>query len=428
MVGISYMIQSSPSESALLILVLEIGLVIIFSIVTARVLGKRGIPNVLGLILAGVLIRLISDSTGFPTPPTSDMHFIITTGALGFIGYNIGAHLDIKKLRNESWKLSLLLVGEAVGAFIIVTFMIGLLFNEWILALLLGSIAMATAPASTSEIIREYNAQGPLSQTILFIIAFDDILAIIFFNLVLNYSESQLIASSMHILEIVFPIIIEIGGSLLIGTVIALLLTPFHIDEISASQSAEVVFPAVLICIAVAGLLDMSVILACITLGIVLSNFARCQSKDCIMGVDRLSKPLIALFFILVGFEMELAELFNGAFFIIIVYIIARTLGKFFGSYSTARIAGMPKAVAENIPFSILTQAGVALGLAALAYSRLYGLTPEASTIAILLLDIVTISVLIAEIIGPFMLKFGLNRAKEINNQKAIAIDQSCED
>ena len=423
------MLQSSPGESALLILVLEIGLVIIVSIVLARVLGKRGIPNVLGLIIAGVMIRIISDSTGFPSPPTSDMIFIITTGALGFIGYNIGAHLDLNKLRKESWGLSLLLVGEAVGSFVIVTFVVGLLFNEWILALLLGSIAMATAPASTSEIIREYNATGPLSQTVLFIIAFDDILAIIFFNIALNYSESQLIGSSLDIVEMLIPILIEIVGSFIIGSVIALLLAPFHIDKTSGSESAEVVFPAVLICIAVAGLLDMSVILACITLGLVLSNYARCQSKLCIMGVDRLSRPLIALFFILVGFEIELAELFNETFFIIIVYFLARLLGKFAGSFSTAHIAQMPKVVTNNIPLSILTQAGVALGLAALAFSRLYELTPEATTIAILLLDIVTISVLIAEIVGPFMLKLGLKRANELGDKnQVISAGVACED
>lgn len=423
------MLQSSSSNSALLILVLEIGLVIIFSIVVARVLGKRGIPNVLGLILAGVVIRLISDATSFPAPPTADMIFIITTGALGFIGYNIGAHLDLNKLKEESWGLSLLLIGEAVGSFVIVTLVVGFLFNEWLLAILLGSIAMATAPASTSEIIREYNATGPLSQTILFIIAFDDILAIIFFNVALNFSESQLIGSSLALIDILIPIAVEIAGSVFIGTTIALLLAPFHIDEISASQSAEVVFPAVLICIAVAGLLEMSVILACITLGAVLSNFARCQSKACIMGVDRLSRPLIALFFILVGFEIELAELFNETLIIIIVYILARFIGKVTGSFSTARLAKMPKAVVNNIPFSILTQAGVALGLAALAFSRLYELTPEATTIAILVLDIVTISVLIAEIIGPLMLKFGLKRANELGiKNQVISAGAACDD
>ena len=89
----------------------------------------------------------------------------------------------------------------------------------------------------------------------------------------------------------------------------------------------------------------------------------------------------------------------------------------------------MPKVVINNIPLSILTQAGVALGLAALAFSRLHELTPEATTIAILLLDIVTISVLIAEIVGPFMLKLGLKRANELGDKNQVSsTGVACED
>ncbi len=426
------MLQSEflVDETSLLIFVLEIGVVIIFSVVLARVLGKRGIPQVLGLILAGVLVQFVTEFTGFPNPPTPEMSYIITTGALGFIGYKIGSHLDFKSLREESWGLTLLLVGNAVGSFIIVALLVGVFFQDWILALLLGSIAMATAPASTSEVIREYNAQGPLSQTILFIIAFDDILAVLFFNIALNYSESVFTGTTLSLLDIFLPILLELVGSVLLGVFLALLLSPFHIDQISPSQSAEVVFPAVLICIAVAGLLELSVILSCITLGFFLSNFARCQSKACVNGVDRLSTPIIALFFILVGFEMDLAMLFSGTILLIIVYSLARGAGKSIGSYITARLAKMPDAITNNIPYALITQAGVAVGLAAFAYSRLLELRIEQATLtAITLLDVVAVSVVIAEIIGPLLLKYSLRQAGElglpINNSQ---VDQYCED
>lgn len=215
------MLQVSDNEASMLILVLEIGSVIIFSLVVAQVLGKRGIPQVLGLIFAGIALQFLMQYTGFPSPPTPELHYIVTTGALGFIGYSIGAHLNLNKLKQESWGLILLLLGEAFGAFIVVTFIVGVLFQDLILALLLGSIAMATAPASTSEVIREYKSSGPLSQTILFIIAFDDILAILFFNISISFSKSVFTGLSLSLVDILIPIILELGGSVVLGAILA---------------------------------------------------------------------------------------------------------------------------------------------------------------------------------------------------------------
>ncbi|MHA1236941.1 MAG: hypothetical protein ACTSQ9_04695 [Candidatus Hodarchaeales archaeon] len=226
----------TSNEISILIIVLEVGTVIIFSLIVARVLGKRGIPQVLGLIFAGIVIQFFSIFSGFPTPPTPDFHFLITTGALGFIGYSIGANLDLNRLKEESWGLSLLLVGEAIGSFIMVTFIIGVFFQDWILALLLGSIAMATAPASTTAVIREFKATGPLTQTILFIIAFDDILAIIFFNIALSFSESMFTGLNLSIIDILVPIILELGGSILLGLILAFIIVPFRIDEMPAGK------------------------------------------------------------------------------------------------------------------------------------------------------------------------------------------------
>lgn len=409
------MLQETFNESALLILVLEIGAIIIFSLLVAKVLAKRGIPQVLGLIFGGIALQALMLSTGFPSPPTPELHYIITTGALGFIGYSIGAHLDLWKLREASWGLALILLGEALGSFFIVTIVVYFLMQDFILAILLGSISMATAPASTSEVIREYQAHGSLSQTILFIIAFDDIIAIIFFNIALGYAESALSEVTLSLIEIIFPIFIEVIGSVILGILLALLMRPLHIEGVSAYQSAEFVFPSILICIAIAGLLHFSVILSCIVFGLALSTMARCENKACVRGVERLSAPLLALFFILVGFEMNLGLLLTPVLLIILVYFFARATGKSVGAVTTSYISKMPDKVTRYLPFSLLTQAGVALGLAAFAYSRLFELNIQAATdIAILILDIIAVSVLLAEILGPLLLKRALVKAGEI--------------
>jgi len=369
---------STFNEEALLILVLEIGVVIIFSLIAAKVLGKRGIPQVLGLIFAGIALQFLTFYTSFPTPPTPEIHYIVTTGALGYIGYGIGAHLDLRRLLNESWGLPLILIGEAIGSFLIVSIIVTLVFQNHIIGLLVGSIAMATAPASTAEVIREYKAMGPLSQTVLFIIAFDDILAIIFFNIILSYSGSFFSGIDQSLVKIIIPIILELVGSSLLGITFAFIMSPFHIEGVKAYQSAEFVFPAVLVCIALSGLLHLSVILSCIVFGLTLSNMAKCENKLCVRGVERLASPIIALFFILVGYEMNLLLLFSPIIFGISAYFIARAIGKSVGSYSSARIAKMPRKVTQNIPFTLLTQAGVAVGLAAFAVTRLNSIGTDA--------------------------------------------------
>ncbi|MFX1284014.1 MAG: cation:proton antiporter [Promethearchaeota archaeon] len=401
-----------------LIFIFEIGTVIIFSLIVARVLKKRGIPQVLGLIFGGFFLQLLTFLTSsisivtFPTPPTPLIHYIVTTAALGFIGYSIGSHLDPWKLQDASWGLVLILLGNTIGTFIIVTLVITLVLQDFLIGIILGTIAMATAPASTAEVIREYKSYGSLSQTILFLIAFDDILTIIFFSVAISFAESVYSGISLSLIEISIPLIIEIGGSVLLGIILALMMKPFHIEGVEAYQSAEFVFPSVLICISLSGLLHLSVILSCIILGLTLNLIARCENKECIRGVERLSVPIIALFFILVGYEMDLGLLVTPILVIILLYFVLRTIGKTVGSYGSAYIAKMPAKVTNNIPLALLSQAGVALGLAAIAFTRLMAIGME--EVAILILDIVAVNVLIAEILGPLLLKQALKRSGEI--------------
>jgi len=160
-------------ETELLIILLEIGIIIFVSLLVARLLGKRGIPEVLGLMFGGIFLQFMSSIVGFPAQPNLDIHYLVTSITLGFIGYSIGAKMDLGMLRREYKSLLLLLIGEALGAFIFVTLILSIFLQDHVIALLLGSIAMVTAPAATTKILSEYKAEGPLSSTIFFIIAFE---------------------------------------------------------------------------------------------------------------------------------------------------------------------------------------------------------------------------------------------------------------
>ena len=118
------MTPSNIDESAIFVIFTEIGLIIIFAMLVAKLLGWRGIPRVLGLILGGLFLQIIANIIGFSTNIDVEIHFIVTTGALGFIGYSIGAELDLRKLRKESWGLCLIVIAECAGALIITTVII----------------------------------------------------------------------------------------------------------------------------------------------------------------------------------------------------------------------------------------------------------------------------------------------------------------
>jgi len=199
----------------------------------------------------------------------------------------------------------LLLIGEALSTFILVTVNLSIFVKDHVIALLLGSIAMATAPAATKKILSDYKAEGSLSSTNLFIIAFDDILAIIFFNTVLAYAVSSYSSIPLSVTKIVLPVLTELLGSVVSGIVLALALKPFHKPDIDISKTIEITFPTILICIVLAGLFHFSSILSTIILGQVLASQAKCDYQRCYHEMKRLSNPIIALFFILIGFELN---------------------------------------------------------------------------------------------------------------------------
>ncbi|MFX0113922.1 MAG: cation:proton antiporter [Candidatus Hodarchaeota archaeon] len=416
------MTPSNVDEGTIFILLTEIGLVIIFAMLVAKLLGKRGIPQVLGLIVGGLFLQFIAKAAKVSLNPSSDINFIVTAGALGFIGYSIGAELDLRELHKESWGLVLILVTESIGSLIIVTFMIWMVFQDLILAFLLGAIAMATAPASTAEVLGEYNSKGPLSSTILFILAFDDILAILFFSLALSYSESYYGDVSLSLVDSIVPILVELVGSVLLGLVLALALK-IHVEGAEASGRAEFLFPAIIVCIGIAGLLHFSIILSTIIFGLTHASLTNNGHSESIIEVEKLADPIIALFFILVGLEMNLGLFIDFTITaLVLIYFLSRALGKSFGAWSGATVANMPKNVRQYLPFSLLTQAGVALGLAALAFTRLSNLgTPKATDTAILLLNIVTLSVMMTEIVGPLLVKWAIHRSGEVSMTKKFS-------
>ncbi len=399
----------------------EIGLLLVLSLGVAHLLKKFDIPSVLGLIIGGLAINIVlaifsySLESFFTDIPR--LKSFITELALAWIGYEIGSHIDLSLIRHNSKQFSLILLAEAIGAFVmvIIGFYIFLPSHSLGLALLMGSIAMATAPAATSQVLKEYGAQGELTQIILFIVAFDDILSILFANvsfgvIELTYGSTAINFGNLF-LKVLFDLVLDLFLSIslgIIGTVFILLF--LRLKVITEQTLLEWLLGVSFILIAVSLLFNFSVIMSMFVWGLLLKIFEGKEEyhilKQHIQKLEVITVPIILLFFILIGLSMHIESLLTvGTLSFAVLYFLLRAFGKASGTYSVCQIIRTPPQVKNNLPVSLLTQAGIAIGLAGLAFQRLNAL--GAPNDALFVLNIVGVSVILSEIFGPFILKLG---------------------
>ena len=204
----------------------EVGILLILTRSTTIFLKRFDIPIVIGFILGGMLINVFIDVKNLVTDFLS-LEVIITEMALAFIGYKIGYEIDLNVLRSKGKIFIYLLLAESIGAFLVISLGIFLITQNLSLSLILGSIGMATAPAATTLILQETRAKGELTQSLLFVIAFDDTLAVLFVTLSLDFivhegeGVTQLLSSI--IIDITIDLVLAISIAVL-GVLIVLLL------------------------------------------------------------------------------------------------------------------------------------------------------------------------------------------------------------
>ena len=413
------------------LLLSDLGFFVVVSLGLVVILKRFKIPAVLGLILGGVILQslnllsnqilhfdLDSDLLGFSI---FEFQPIIVTLSLAWIGYDIGNEIDLHLLRDKGKSLGIILLAESLGAFFLV--MIGTVVilnifmpspNNFGYGMILGSIAMATDPASTSQIIGEYRAKGQLSQTVLFIIAFDDILAILFVNMSINYTINADPINFLIILNIIIALIIEIIVAVGVGLIGGLFI--YWLSKQKEFDQRELIEWLIGIAVLIIGfniVLEGSVILSMFVYGMVLKT-QEVKNKalhDHILLLEYMMIPLLLLFFIFIGLSLDLNIIFSSALGLIILYLVFRGIGKGLGAYIAGSKIGLPKKVRNNLPFTLIPQAGVTVGLIALAYEALLsvGKTEE----GLLILNVITGAVLISQIFGPLLVKKALFNAGE---------------
>ena len=390
-----------------------------------RVLNRWHLPDVTAYLLAGVLIgpsllgALHIPGLGFASMEALDKVKILSNVALGFIAFSIGSEFRLSQLRETGKQALVVGILQAVVTTLVVDLALVAvhLIAPQVLslpaAITLGAIAAATAPAATLMVVRQYKAKGKLTDLLLPIVALDDAVGLVLFAVSFGVAEA-LVKGVVDVYTIIFNPLIEIFASLLLGAAAGWLLTKletlFHSNTNRLAMSIGFVFLTVALSMMTIPLgrveIGFSSLLVCMMLGSVFCNL--CPLSEEIMGkADRWTAPLMVLFFVISGAELELGVFAKLSSVLVgLVYIIARCLGKYLGARESSRLMGCDDNVVRYLGITLWPQAGVALGMCVTA-GQLPGDGP-------LIRNIVLFAVLVYELFGPVMTKWALTKAGDI--------------
>ena len=380
-----------------------LALILFSGLIFGRVVKMVKLPNVTGYLIVGLIIgpyclKLI--------PLNTVVEFeLISEIALAFIAFTIGSEFKISYLKKVGMTPIVIAIFEALTATVLVTGVLVLFGFDTEISLLLGAIASATAPAATIMVVKQYNAKGPVTETLLSVVALDDAVALIAFGFSMAIVNSmQNPGQSPVIMSAVLPII-EIVGSVVIGLVLGLLFTvPLRFFK-KDSNRLIITVGFIFLGSALASMLGLSPLLLCMFMGATLVNVSK-SAKSIFKLVDSVSSPIFLMFFVVSGAELDITFLPKIGL-IGILYIVFRVAGKVAGASIGAIIMKAPETVKKYIGFTLIPQAGVAIGLSLIASQTLqeYGQTIRA---------VILSATLIYELIGPAFTKIGLMKAGEI--------------
>ena len=404
---------------------LSLSVAIFAGLMMTRIMNIWKLPDVTAYLVAGVLIgpsligALAIPGLGFASYEELDGLGLISDVALGFIAFSIGNEFRLSQLRETGKQATVIGILQAVFTTLLVD--LALVIFHFIApevmslpaAITLGAIAAATAPAATLMVVRQYKAKGPLTDLLLPIVALDDAVGLVLFAVSFGIAEA-LGSGSVDLFSVALNPLLEIVGSLLLGAlagwVLTLLERLFHSNRNRVAMTIGFVFLTVALSKLDIPLgratLGFSPLLVCMMLGSVFCNL--CPLSDEIMErADKWSSPLMVLFFVLSGAELELGVFAKVSSVLIgLVYIASRCLGKYFGARESSRMMGCDAKVVKYLGITLWPQAGVALGMCVTA-GQLPGDGP-------LIRNIVLFAVLVYELLGPVMTKWALTRAGDI--------------
>ncbi|MFX1264385.1 MAG: cation:proton antiporter [Promethearchaeota archaeon] len=391
-----------------------IGAAIVLSFVGAAALRRLGIPQTLGFMIAGIVLGLV----GVANQDVVHSLRLIVSLALGLIGYNIGHELRSEDLGGRVNKLVVIVLFEATAAFWLVSVVTYFIIGQWHVALLLGALASATAPAATADVVWEHETQGELTSSLMFVLAADDIIAVILTNSAMAYALWIFTPDSTTLLEVILVPMFQIIVAAVIGLIFGAGFLRLVNRERDRGKLLELELGLVILLIGLSLVLGVSEIFSCIVFGYLIGKYIDDDKEPVPLLLQRIMSPVVMIFFVLVGARM--AHLLTGETTLILVLTVAvlylggRTIAKYFGARIGAIVARENANIKKYLGSCLFCQAGVALGLSFLVEETLVALGGAPAEAGTLILGVVAVSTIVLEAFGPVAVKHSLKQAGEL--------------
>jgi len=428
--------------------VLFLGILLVLGLLATRLTAKIKLPNVTAFLVIGLIIAVICiivDNSGYKsqyqslTESLTQMNTFVSSVALGFIALSIGEEFKLSKLKQYGKSILIITLVQALLAVILVDAALLLvcyfLKVNMSVAICLGAIAAATAPAATLMVINQYKAKGPLVDILLPVVAFDDAVGLIVFSISMALSKLFIVQGSISFESVALIPLINIFGSLIVGLLLGILMH-FTIKLFKSRNNHMIIIIAFTLLgvgacqafntIKINGeTMEFSSLLTCMMIGAVYVNIAKSEEKPIITRdlelMDRWTPFLFTLFFVLSGghlatsaydiFTSSSSSLIIPLVVIFVVYFIVRSAGKYFGAFIGCQITHQEKPIRNYLGLTLLPQAGVAIGMAnTISSSEIY----KQDNLGNIIVTVVLCATLVYELFGPLITKWSLKKVHEI--------------
>ena len=406
------------------IYLISLAAALVGGLMLSRVTKLLNLPAVTAYLIAGLILgpfcigKINIPGLGFSSLEQIEGLTIVTQTALGFIAFTIGNEFRVTQLKKMGSSAIVIGILQAVITTVVVDLiLIGLhLVRPDLIslpcAIALGAIASATAPAATLMVIRQYKADGPLTRLLMLVVAIDDAVGLLLFSA--SYGIATALAQGqISIMAVIVEPILEILLSLVLGSIMGWFLNLIELFFHSSTKRTTISVAFVLMTVGLSmtefhiGPIHccFSLLLVCMMAGTVFCNICK-SSEDLMNRIDGWTMPLNILFFVISGAELDLEVLSHPVTILVgMVYIIARSAGKYFGSSVSCTLTKQSKPITDNLGITLLPQAGVALGMA---------LTVASLPDGYLARNVVLFAVLVYELIAPTLTKRSLVAVGEI--------------